>query len=176
MHTPGRTRWSLVLGALAAVAAAAGPLHAQQATGVVTGRVTEAGNGAPVPEAQVNIVGTTLGGRTTPDGNFTIRGVPAGEVRVRALRIGYTEGTQSATVAAGATVTVNFSLNRSAVQLQEVVTTATGPQRAVEVGNVVNQINAAQVTETAPVTTVSDVLNARAPGVVITSASGTGTG
>ena len=36
MHTPGRTRWSLVLGALAAVAAAAGPLHAQQATGVVT--------------------------------------------------------------------------------------------------------------------------------------------
>jgi len=176
MHTSGRSRRWLVFGALAAIAATAGPLLAQQPTGIVTGRVTEAGTGVPVPEAQVNVVGTTLGARTTPDGNYTIRGVPAGAVRIRALRIGYTEGTQTATVAAGATVTVNFTINRSAVQLQEVVTTATGPQRAVEVGNVVNQIQAAQVAQTSAVTTVSDVLNARAPGVVITSASGTGTG
>ena len=177
MHTPSRTwrRW-IWTAATAMVAVGAGGAQAQQAGGVITGRVTETGNATPVAEAQVNVVGTTLGARTGPDGQYTIRGVPAGQVRVRALRIGYTEGTQTVTVTAGATVTANFSLNRSAVQLQEVVTTATGPQRAVEVGNVVNQINAAQVTETAPVSTISDVLNSRAPGVVITSASGTGTG
>ena len=177
MHSPSRSWRSWVWGALVAVATAAPAwAGAQQASGVVTGRVTETGNGAPVPEAQVNVVGTTLGARTGADGQYTIRGVPAGQVRLRALRIGYAEGTQTATVAAGQTATVNFSLSRSAVQLQEVVTTATGQQRAVEVGNVVNQIQASEVTRTAPVTTVSDVLNARAPGVVITSASGTGTG
>ena len=177
MQMRGRSWRSWAWGALAAIAAAAaGPLHAQQSTGVVTGRVTEAGTGVPVAEAQVNVVGTTLGTRTGADGQYTIRGVPAGQARVRALRIGYTEASTTVAVTAGATATADIALVRSAVQLQEIVTTATGPQRAVEVGNVVNQIDAAAVTSTAPVTTVSDVLNARAPGVVITSASGTGTG
>jgi len=164
---------------LAAVLWAAGAteLPAQPAVGTITGRVTEQGPGQPVPEVQIFLVGTTLGGRSGPDGTYTIRNVPAGAVRVRAIRIGYTERTQAATVQAGQTATVDFALVRSAVQLQEIVTTATGEaRRSVEEGNVVNTISAAQVTQTAPVTNVSDVLNARAPGVVITSGSGTGVG
>ncbi|HEX5831822.1 MAG TPA: TonB-dependent receptor plug domain-containing protein, partial [Gemmatimonadaceae bacterium] len=163
--------------AAALVVASPSTLRAQQGVGTVAGRVTERGPGQPVSEAQVFIVGTTLGGRTGPDGQFSIRNVPAGVVRVRVLRIGYSEQTRPVTVSAGESVTADFALVRTAVQLQAVVTTATGAaRRAVEEGNVINAIAAADVARNAPVTNVSDVLNARAPGVVITSGSGTGTG
>jgi TonB-linked SusC/RagA family outer membrane protein len=62
------------------------------------------------------------------------------------------------------------------VQLQEVVTTATGQERRVEQGTVVSTIDATKVTAAAPVMNLSDVLNSRAPGVVITSGTQTGTG
>ena len=52
-------------------------LGAQQ-TGIVTGRVTERGSGAPLVAAQVQIVGTTRGAVTAEDGRYRLTGVPAG--------------------------------------------------------------------------------------------------
>ena len=56
----------------------------------------------------------------------------------------------------------------SVVQLQEVVTTATGDQRRVEIGNAVENVSVQTLTQTAPVRTLSDVLAARVPGVIST--------
>jgi hypothetical protein len=68
---------------------ALGAQGARQQT--VTGRVTDAVSGAPVEAAQIRVLGTTLGAVADADGRYTIRGVPAGTIEVRALRVGYAE-------------------------------------------------------------------------------------
>jgi len=67
-------------------------------------------------------------------------------------------------------------MSTSIVQLQEVVTTATGEQRRVEVGNAVENISVSKLTETAPVRTIADVLAARTPGVMVQAGTQTGAG
>jgi hypothetical protein len=145
------------------LAVGAGPLAAQQTTGIVTGRVTDAASGAPVPSAQVQIVSTNLGALTDAQGRYTIRAVPARAVTVRVLRVGYQEQTRPATVAAGATVTLDLALRQASVSLTPVVTTATGETRRVEIGNAISTIDAAKVAETAPVSNVADLLNCAPP-------------
>ena len=63
--------------------------QAQQAS--VTGRVTEAGSGTPISDAQVFIVGTNLGGLTNQDGRYLLRNVPTGTQQLRVIRVGYSE-------------------------------------------------------------------------------------
>ena len=55
--------------AVLAVVVHSGTLAAQDRTGVVAGRVIEAG-GAPIPNAQVSIAGTTLGSLTNAEGRL----------------------------------------------------------------------------------------------------------
>src|ERR1043166_5901328 len=63
-------------------------------TGTVRGRITEKEGGAPIPSVQVAIVGTRAGATTNNNGEYTIAFVPAGQVTVRATRIGYQPATQ----------------------------------------------------------------------------------
>ena len=167
-----------LLAALSLLGATAfgGTAHAQQQTGTITGRVVEATSGGPVPAVQVSVVGTTLGAITAQNGEFTIRNVPAGQARVRAIRVGFTESVQVVPVAAGQTANVTFRMNAAAITLSPVVTTATGEQRRVEVGNAVGQIAAAEVTQTQAVQSVGDLLSARTPGVQVLGGNMTGAG
>ena len=160
--------------ALMVAACCATPLAAQ--TGTITGRVTEAGTERPVGQAQLNIVGTTIGAMTNANGEYTIRLVPPGSYELRVLRVGFSERKLPLTVTAGQTTTQNIALTAIPVSLAPVVTTATGEQRRVEIGNAVSQIDAAELLETAPVTSIDDVINARAPGVIVTSGTQTGAG
>src|SRR5207253_10743701 len=67
-------------------------------------------------------------------------------------------------------------LERSVVQLEEIVSTATGSRPREELGNSVATINATKVTETAVVTSLQDVLAARVPGVSVQGGQQTGSG
>ncbi|MBU6367419.1 MAG: TonB-dependent receptor plug domain-containing protein, partial [Gemmatimonadetes bacterium] len=154
-----------LLAGLAALVAAA-PLGAQ-ATGSVSGRVTDAATGLPVASAQVSIVGSTAGALSGTDGAYAIRGVAAGAVTVRVLRLGFAEARQPATVVAGQVATVNITLSAVPISLSPVVSTATGNQRRVEVGNAIAQVNAAELTEKLPVTNMGDLLQGRAAGVTV---------
>jgi TonB-linked SusC/RagA family outer membrane protein len=147
-----------------------------QQQGAVTGRITDASTGQPVPTVQVTIAGTTLGAQSNRDGTYTIRGIPAGTVTVRALSLGYAEQSQQVTIGAGQTASVNFELRPSAIVLDPIVTTVTGQQRRVEVGNSVAQVSAAEVVQKSAVTNVGDVLTSRAPGVMVTPGTQTGAG
>ena len=166
---------SLRLGAFIAgsVAIVSSVATAQQ--GIVSGRIIEAG-GAPIPEAQVYVVGTNLGTLTNQDGRYIIRGVRAGEQQVRAIRIGFSETKRAVTIVASQTTTLDLALSKAVISLQEVVTTATGEQRRSEIGNAISNIAAAKVTETSPISSVSDILNSRAPGVSVITGTQTGTG
>jgi TonB-linked SusC/RagA family outer membrane protein len=149
---------------------------AQSPQGQITGRVTDALSGQPVAAAQISVVGTTLGGASNSDGQYTIRGITPGQVTIRVLRIGYAEQRQQVSVAAGQTATQNFSLQSVAISLNPVVTTATGQQRRVEVGNAIAQVDAADIVNTKAVSNMADLLVSRAAGVNVMSGTQTGAG
>jgi TonB-linked SusC/RagA family outer membrane protein len=160
--------------ALAAALLFAAPAAAQQ-TGTVTGQVTAAGSGQPLASVQVEVVGTNLSVVTNAQGRYSLR-APARTVTVRALRLGYSEQARGVTVPAGGSVTADFALQETAVALAPVVTTATGEQRRVEVGNSTARVEAADIVKTGPIASLADLLTARAPGVQVLPPNMTGAG
>ena len=167
-----RARYAGIVAA-AFVALASG---AQAQQGTITGRVTDATSSEPIASAQVMLVGTAVGVGTNSEGQYTIRNVRPGTVELRALRVGYAELKQTVTVAPSQTVTVDFSMSPAPVALAPIVTTATGEQRRVELGNAVAQIDAEDIVNTKPVSNVGDLLNARAAGVAVYGGVQTGAG
>ena len=164
--------------ALAGLLVFAGPnLRAQTpAGGTVVVRVTGTADQRPIESARVFLVGTNFANQTSVDGRVTFRSVPAAAYTVRVLRVGFAEQTKRVTVSAGATSTVDVGMSAAAVSLAAVVTTATGEQRRVEIGNATANIDAAKVVEASPVGSLNDLLNSRAPGVTVTSGTQAGTG
>ena len=165
------------LGLVAAVVVAllttgAAAAHAQ---GNISGTVTATG-GAPLPDARVIVLGTTRSASTGPDGKYLIRGVSEGTADVRVLHVGYQELKRSVRVLTGQTATLDFAMSQTVIQLEEVVTTATGEQRRVEVGNAVENLSVAKITETAPIRNFADVLNGRVSGVLVEQGGQTGSG
>ena len=151
-----------------------GPLQAAaQERGTVTGTVTDRSTNAPLAGVQISITGTQLGTITNNEGRFLITNVPSGTREVRATSIGYSAGYQSVAVSPGETVTVNFTLETSAVALEEIVVTGTvGAVQRREQPAVVATINAAEQVERGTSTSVTDLLTARVPGVQVTASSG----
>jgi TonB-linked SusC/RagA family outer membrane protein len=179
VHALGRSRrFSASLAGLGALATFGAPcaVLAQQATGVVTGRVTDAASGAPLANATVRVVGTQLGSQTGEDGNFTLRGIPAGSVNLQFARIGYEARNATVTVTGGQTVTQNVTLASAAFSLSAVVTTVTGQQRKVELANTTAQINLSEKVSELPVANMGNVLSGRAAGVQVVSGGATGSG
>src|ERR1051326_6956205 len=140
--------------------------------GTIRGRVIDKESGQPVTAAQVTVVGTSLGALTNNDGQFVINGVTAGQLTVRAARIGYQPASQVVTVTHNASAAANFGPDRAVARLEEVVTTATGEQSRREMGNVVATVKADSITQTAPITQVSQLLQARTAGVQVIQGMG----
>ena len=160
---------------LVAVAALATPVVAAgaQATGTIAGRVTDRATQQPISDAQVLVVGTTRGARTSDAGQYRLAAVPTGQVRIRVLRLGYEAEVRTLTVGANETVTADFALGATATRLDQVVVSATGESELRrESGNNIATINADSIPKTA-VNSVSDLLSSRAANVVVTQTSGT---
>src|SRR3954470_7002705 len=131
--------------ALAAIALAASALtqraHAQQ-TGTVRGTVTDSASARGIVGAQVTITGSTRGGLTNDAGEYTIRGVPAGTVTIRAQRIGFAPVDRSVTVTANETVVADFTLASSARALSEVVVVGYGTSSRQNVSSAITSVSA----------------------------------
>ena len=147
----------------------------QAQRGTIRGRITEEGSDRPIPHTQVGIVGTTIGAETDGDGRYQITSTP-GQVTVRVVRIGFAGQSKQATVTAGQTTTLDFQLASVAVKLNPIVTTATGQQRRIEVGNAIAQVNAVDVVQTQAVSQVADLLVSKAAGVTVFTGVQTGAG
>lgn len=153
-----------------------GALRAQTPLTLITGRVTDAATGQAIVGVQLSILGTTAGAQSNAEGVYTIRNVAPGNVTVRALRIGYAEMRQPTTATAGQVSTLNFQIVAVSITLSPIVTTATGDQRRVEVGNSIAQIDAVAVAQTRSVSNVADLLTSRAAGVMVIPGTQTGAG
>ena len=142
----------------------------------IAGRVTARGGTEPLPDTRVIVLGTSIFTVTNAEGRYTLRGVPAGNVEVRVLRVGYVEQKRPVTVTAGQTATLDFQLDRTLVVLQEVVTTATGEQRRSELGNSISTLDVGKTVKESPIKNMGDLLVAKAPGVQVLPSNMTGGG
>jgi hypothetical protein len=118
-------RFTRLLAVLVAAALLPVGLSAQQ-RGVITGTVVDATTNNPLVGATVRVDGTALGDITNQQGVFRIGNVPAGPHEMTASILGYAQGRQAVTVAAGGTANVTFSLQQTALEIGGVVVTATG--------------------------------------------------
>jgi TonB-linked SusC/RagA family outer membrane protein len=165
----------LAAAVLPAVPALAPAVWAQEAR--LTGHVVEETTTRPIQGARVLLVNTPRIESTGQDGGYTFRALAPGQYQVRVIAIGSQAQTQSVTVAPGETATLDFSMKPAAVQLEEVVTTATGQQSRLEIGNSISSIDAAKVAEEAPITEFGNLISGRAAGVQVLKSSGVvGTG
>ena len=165
------TRVRHVVPALVAGLLCAAQLGAQQPTATVSGKVVDGTTQQPLFNVEVAIAGTPTRELTRSDGSYTLTGVKAGGVRVRATRIGFGSQTQDVTVTAGGSTTVDFSLLPAAAILEPVVVTGYGTQRREAITGSVSTVDA-NAANVGVVTNVDQMLQARAAGVEITQNNG----
>src|SRR5919109_3396170 len=163
-------RFSLVCHGLALTLGPAPPPPLLAQGGDVAGAVVDRASGAPVPSAQISVAGTALRVLSDAAGRFHVRDVPGTRAVLQVRVIGY-RSTED-TVSVGSS-DVRIALDRKSLELSQVV--VTGTPMAVEqrqVGPAVSRIDAAAVTEAAPVNSFQDLVNGRAAGVLIQPATG----
>jgi len=152
------------------------PTRAAADSAIVTGRVTsDAGTG--IGAAVVAIPSLRLSTTTNDAGVYRLFVPPdrfvAGTDTLRVTRLGYRPANVRFTLAPGR-VTVDATLSSQAVPLEQVIVTGTaGNQERRAQAAVVSTIDASQVVREAPVTSVTQLLSARVPGVSVTDGSGT---
>lgn len=164
------------LGVLLGVAAlgtpGARPVAAQGGgqAGTVAGTVVNALTLRPLPGAQVLIEGTERGTLTDAHGRFSFVEVSGARVELVVVNIGYRE--ERAVASVGDT-DIRILIEESAVALDEIVVTGQpgGTQRRA-IGNSIATVNAADVVGTAPLKSMQELINGRAPGVVIMPGTG----
>jgi hypothetical protein len=139
--------------------------------GRITGLTTDSRTSAPLTQVQIYLVGTGLGTLSGNNGRYILINVPTGNYQLRAERIGYATLTREISIRAEETATIDLAMELQALGLDEIVVTGTaGAARRREVGNSIAQINLAEVR--APVASVDQLLQSRAPGMVVTESSG----
>ncbi|MEJ7810717.1 MAG: TonB-dependent receptor [Gemmatimonadaceae bacterium] len=155
-------RRAAVVVATIVAAAMALPLAAQS-MGAVTGRVTDAATGEPLANATVRLVGTTIGGFTRSDGSYRLP-VGAGTYDVRANIIGYAMSRDSIVVTAGGTVTKDFALTRTGINLDEIaiVGSRAADRTVVQAPVPIDVLSAAEIQATG-LTETSQIIQMLAP-------------
>ena len=150
-----------------------GPCHLARrtSTGIVRGRVIDAGTNQPLPDVQVEVEATRRRAFTGSDGGFIIVGVPVGSHCVRAARIGFAPTEQVVTVTGGATVDVSFGLERRAIALQDVVTVGYGTQKRAAITGSIATVDA-DAANVGIVPNVNSMIQGRAAGVNVVTNSG----
>jgi TonB-dependent SusC/RagA subfamily outer membrane receptor len=160
----------LLTSTLALAALAAIPRRAAAQENVIAGTVVSEGQ-RPISGAQVALVDQPGRGATSDaSGRFRITGVTGTNVVLSVRMIGYRAASVNARV--GQT-DVRVVMAERAVELDQIVVTGTaGGQQQRAVGNSVARVDASTVVQQAQVANVQDLINGRAPGVVVMPGTG----
>ncbi|MDN5289433.1 MAG: TonB-dependent receptor [Mucilaginibacter sp.] len=138
-------------------------VHAQ--TRKVTGSVTDAGDGSPLPGVSVSIKGGVIGTQTDAKGNFSLN-IPAGKQSLTFNFIGYAP--QTVTVTSGS---LNVSLTATSSQLSEVVISGYSRISKKDYTGSAVKVSAAQIANK-PVQSFDQALSGQAAGVNIIQPNG----
>src|SRR5690606_23340883 len=127
------------------------------------GRVTD-DTGGVLQGVTVTVKGTVTQTLTDNLGQFRISAPPSADVLVFSI-----VGFQPVEVAIGSNKVINAVLKSSIADLDEVVVVGYGTVRKGDVTGAISSVSSAQIAEV-PVTNVSQALQGRAPGVLVTTA------
>ncbi len=89
----------------------------------ITGAVTD--NGIPIPFANIYLEGTTLGTATDEEGNYVLKGIPAGDYKLNATVLGYLPFSTKIKLIEYEKKSFPIRLSASTEQLEETVVTGT---------------------------------------------------
>jgi TonB-linked SusC/RagA family outer membrane protein len=155
---------------LLALFSASTPMMAQQ---TIAGVVTDP-SGRPLNGAQILLEGSEIGTLADQDGRFRIMGLTGAEATLRIVLLGYR--TEIRDVRVG-DQDIRIVLESAPINLDELVVTGTagGAQRRA-VANSVARVQADEIVTHAPVLSVDQLLNGRAPGVVVSPPTGSAGG
>ena len=145
----------------------------RQGRGKITGQVTDSVTKQPVAHATVTITGsdTSATETTGTSGSYAFE-VAVGRYVLRVHLPGYVPDERTIVMVDSQIVAADFQLSRSPTQLDAVIVTATGPRRRLDVGNDVTILNADSIVRTEPISSVTQMLEARVPGLEVVHTSG----
>ena len=146
-------------------------LSAQDATGAISGKVTDGTTQQPLGFATVAITGTSHSALSKSDGTYTLSGVGSGVQHVRVTLIGYSPVTLDVTVNAGGVASADFAMQPQAAILDPVVATGYGRQRREAITGSVSTVDAPSANKGVK-TNVDQLLQGRAAGVEVTQNNG----
>ncbi|MEM9985187.1 MAG: TonB-dependent receptor plug domain-containing protein, partial [Bacteroidota bacterium] len=132
----------------------------------ISGKITDAQEGSPLPGARVVVVGASIGTYTDAEGSFFLT-VPSEGAVLAISYLGYAEVEEAV---AGRTV-INVSLETDYNSLEEVVVTGYGSKKKLDVIGAISSVSSEDF-EAQPITRVSDALQGRAAGVQVNSTDG----
>lgn len=126
-------------------------------TGKLSGRITDAEDGSPIPGATVFLENTTQGTTTGADGRYVIIGITPGTYNVRVSFVGFTTQVIEIRIVSDRTTTLDAALSTQVVQGGEIVVEAQRPvvdvnqttSRALVTGEEINRL---------PVSSLQDVI------------------
>ena len=148
--------------------AALGNVLAQERT--ITGRITSAEDGSPLPGVNVVVSGTSIGTISDTNGKYSLK-VPSGSAELNFTFVGM----KPLTVTIGASNVVDVSMETSQEMLEEVVVTALGIKReAKAIGYSTQELGTSELSAVREMNLTS-LLTAKAAGVQVSkTSSGTG--
>lgn len=162
---------------LTALAVALPSLAAAQ-SGTLIGTMTDAASGEALPGATVAVRGTALGTATDVEGDYWLRGVPAGSQTIKFSYVGYATLDTVVTVPRGTTMRLNVGLRSAIVRGEEVLITAQleGQQKAINQqlasNTIVNVVSKERIQEL-PDRNAAESLQ-RLPGIAVERNAGEG--
>lgn len=118
LATPARPALTAARALALAGLLSAGALHAQSATGTITGTVDNVGTGRFLEGARIDLPKLGLSALTDNTGRFLLPGVPAGPQDVVVTYTGLDAVHESITVTAGQQVTHNFDLTTGVYKME----------------------------------------------------------
>jgi TonB-linked SusC/RagA family outer membrane protein len=142
------------------------PDYLKQQEITVTGRVTDAETGEPLPGASILVSGTTIGTVTFEDGSYSIS-IPDRDVTLVFTFVGY----EKQEILVGEQNVINVSLKEDIAMLDEVVAIGYGTLRRLEITGSIATVDSEELANI-PAANTTELLAGRLSGVITQQTSG----
>lgn len=132
-------------------------------TGKITGKVTDAETGSPLPGVNVIFEGTTMGAATDLEGDYIVLNVPPGTYTLKASMMGYSVNrVTDVRVSIDRTTTIGFQLSATVMEFgEEIVVTAEVPLVQRDLTSSLSTVSSAEIAAM-PVEEFKEVLELQA--------------